>query len=229
MRVAVGLVGLLMLETLADAALAAPDTGRGQQFFGRACVACHSLKPDKNMTGPSLSGIWGRNAGSLPSFSRYSPALKSADVVWGDETLDPWIADPKAFIPGNHMVFPGQPNEQVRADIIAFLKQATQAGQTVPQMEGMMGMGADEPNLNSVPEGSQVKEIKYCGDTYSVTTADGKTAQFWERNLRFKTDSGEDGPPKGAPAIVGAGMVGDRSSVIFAAPEEIGRFIKRQC
>jgi cytochrome c len=96
-------------------------------------------------------------------------------------------------------------------------------------MQGMMGMGLGVQNLKSLPPSSQVKEIKYCGDTYSVITADGRTTQYWERNLRFKTDSTEDGPPKGSPAIMGAGMVGDRSSVIFAAPEEIGEFIKRQC
>jgi cytochrome c len=62
-----------------------------------------------------------------------------------------------------------------------------------------------------------------------VTTADGKTHTFWERNLRFKTDvSGED-PEKGAPAIVRAGMMGDRADVIFATPEEISTFISQQC
>jgi cytochrome c len=81
-------------------------------------------------------------------------------------------------------------------------------------MQGMMGMGGGVQSLKSVPASAQVKKIKYCGDTYNVTTADGQTVQFWERNLRFKTDSSEDGPPKGSPAIVGAGMVGDRSSVI---------------
>jgi len=52
---------------------------------------------------------------------------------------------------------------------------------------------------------------------------------FWERNLRFKTDVGDEGPLKGAPALVGAGMMGDRADVIFAGPEEISGFITRQC
>jgi cytochrome c len=67
------------------------------------------------------------------------------------------------------------------------------------------------------------------GDSYKVSTADGKTHDFWERNLRFKTDSSDDGPQKGAPAIVGAGMMGDRASVIFAAPEEISASIRQEC
>ncbi len=216
----------------AGEAASAADPGRGQAVFARACIACHSLEPDKNMTGPSLAGLWDRKAGGLPSFARYSPAMKEADVVWGDNTLDPWLHDPQAFIPGNRMVFPGIAEDPLRADLIAFLRDATKPGAQSAQaapMQGMMGMGADAPNLKEAPPGSQVKEIKYCGDTYTLTTADGETAQFWERNLRFKTDTSEDGPPPGAPAIVGAGMVGDRASVIFASPEEFGQFIRREC
>ena len=52
---------------------------------------------------------------------------------------------------------------------------------------------------------------------------------FWERNLRFKTDVSDDGPQKGAPALVGAGMMGDRADVIFASPDEISGFIAHQC
>jgi cytochrome c len=54
----------------------------------RACVACHPLEPNRNMTGPSLAEIWNRRSGSLPSFPRYSLALKSAGIVWTDDTLD---------------------------------------------------------------------------------------------------------------------------------------------
>jgi cytochrome c len=201
----------------------------GKQVFNQACIACHSLEPDKNMTGPSLSGVLGRKAGSLSSFLRYSPALKEADVVWSEETLDSWIADPKAFIPGNHMVFQGIPDAEARADLLEFLKEATQPGAEVamPDMGGMMTTTV--PNLKEAPASSRVTAIAFCGDTYTLTMADGQTIQFWERNLRFKTDTSKDGPPPGAPAVVGAGMVGDRASVIFAAPEEFGQFIKQGC
>jgi len=67
---------------------------------------------------------------------------------------------------------------------------------------------------------------KICGDTYTVETADGKKQRVWEFNLRFKTDSSKDGPLPGKPVIVGAGMQGDRASVVFAGPAEIGNFIK---
>jgi len=208
---------------------AEPDATRGRELFGRACAACHSLAPDKNMTGPSLAGLWGRKAGSLKSFPRYSEALKSAGAIWDDAILDSWLKDPKAVIPGNRMVFSGVEDDPARADLLAFLKGATRPDGVQTGMTGTMGMGGDVPSLKAVPPGSQVKGITYCGDTYSVATADGQTTQFWERNLRFKTDSGGDGPPAGIPAMVGAGMVGDRASVIFASPEEFGRFITSTC
>jgi cytochrome c len=73
---AVLILGLCSLLT-STAVAGDGDPKRGQEFFG-ACAACHSLKPDLNMTGPSLAGIWHRRAGSLPSFPRYSRALISA-------------------------------------------------------------------------------------------------------------------------------------------------------
>jgi cytochrome c len=84
-------------------------------------------------------------------------------------------------------------------------------------MGGMMG-GGRVPDLKTLKPNMQVKAITYCHDTYRVTTADGKKRAFWERNLRLKTDSSKEGPQNGAPALVPAGMMGDRADVIFAAP-----------
>ncbi|MEA2977855.1 MAG: cytochrome c [Alphaproteobacteria bacterium] len=208
------------------------DPGRGQRVFG-ACAPCHSLEPNKNMTGPSLSGLWNRQAGKLPGFDRYSPALKDSKVTWEDKTLDAWIADPQKFIPENHMTFRGIKDARQRNDLLAFLKNATRPGAPATQtaQQGGMGMmgGGKPPNLKKLDPEDRVQTIRYCRDAYEVTTADGKSEKYWERNLRFKTDSSEDGPDKGAPAIIGAGMQGDRASVIFAAPEEISSFIVSRC
>jgi cytochrome c len=209
------------------AALAAEgDPGRGQRVFG-ACAACHSLEPDRNMTGPSLAGLWNRKAGSLASFPRYSPALKSSNHVWDDKTLDAWLADPQHVAPGNTMTFQGIKDPQQRADLLAFLKSATQGGQTAQAAPRMGGAGV--PNLKKLDPEDRVQAISYCQDTYRVTTADGKTHVFWERNLRLKTDGSGDGPEKGAPALVGAGMMGDRADVIFADPAEISASIVTKC
>lgn len=228
MRALIGcfFVGVVISPTFA----AEGETARGQQTF-RACAPCHSLVTDRNMTGPSLAGLWGRKAGSLVSFERYSPALKSADVVWDDQSLDPWLTDPGHMIPGNRKTFPGIKNEQARADLIAFLKQAAAAGSTVEPtmpMDGMMSNGA-VPNLRKLALAQRVQTITLCRDTYRVTTSDGAIHEFWERNLRFKTDSSPDGPEKDAPAILDAGMMGDRASVIFATSDEISAWIKPSC
>ena len=210
------------------------DAARGERMY-RACVACHSLEPNRNMSGPSLAELWNRQAGSLPSFPRYSPALKSAGIIWNDDTLDEWIKDPQHFIPGNTMTFPGMKDARQRADLLAFLKDATRPGhppktaQGGNQMGGMMMGGGRVPNLKKLDPEDRVQSINHCGDTYKVATADGKIRDFWERNLRFKTDVSDEGPQKGAPALVDAGMMGDRADVILGSPEEISGFIADRC
>ena len=114
------------------------NAARGQRVFG-ACAACHSLQPDQSMTGPSLAALWNRKAGSLASFSRYSPSLQSANIIWNDKTLDDWITDPQHLVPGNEMTFDGIKDARQRADLLAFLKQATQPGASVAQQDGQMG------------------------------------------------------------------------------------------
>jgi len=211
------------------------DAARGQQAF-RACAPCHSLAPDRNMTGPSLADLWGRKAGGLPSFERYSEALKGSGIIWDDRSLDGWLTDPDGMVPDNEMPFNGIKDARARADLLAFLKEATRPG-APPQMAqqgGMGGMGGmmggrPDQNLRKLESAIQVKAITYCHDTYRVTTADGKTRAFWERNLRFKTDASKDGPQNGAPAILPAGMMGDRASVVFAAPDEISKLIEQRC
>lgn len=213
----------------------AGDAARGQRDF-RACAPCHSLEADRNMTGPSLAGLWGRQAGSLLSFERYSDALKSSGIIWDDRSLDGWLTDPDAMVPDNEMPFNGIKDARDRADLLAFLKEATKPGapqQTAQQggmggMGGMMG-GGRVPDLKTLEPNMHVKAITYCHDTYRVTTADGKKRAFWERNLRLKTDSSKEGPQNGAPALLPAGMMGDRADVIFAAPEEISKMIEPRC
>jgi cytochrome c len=237
------IAALVGFASLSSALAEQGNASRGQQDF-RACAPCHSLEPDRNMTGPSLANLWGRKAGGLPSFERYSDALKSSGIIWDDRALDGWLTDPQRMVSDNDMPFEGIKDARVRADLLAFLKEATKPGvsqQTAQQggmkgmggmmggMGGMMGSGGHDPNLKSLEPAKRVKAITYCRDTYRVTTTDEKTRAFWERNLRFMTDSSQDGPEKGSPAIMPSGMMGDRASVIFAAPEEITKMIEARC
>src|SRR5438874_13676318 len=109
---------IVAIGPLASAQAASGDIARGQQDF-RACSPCHSLESDRNMTGPSLAGLWGRKAGSLPSFERYSDALKSSGMIWDDRSLDGWLTDPQAMVPDNEMPFAGIKDAAARADLLA--------------------------------------------------------------------------------------------------------------
>lgn len=218
-----------VITVWAEGSLAEGEATKGAQLF-RHCAACHSLEPNRHLTGPSLANIWGRKAGTAPGFARYSEALKQANVTWGTETLDAFLKNPQAFVPGNQMPFPGIEDSEAREHLIAYLKTAEPTASR-PQGGGMMGgmTGRAKLDLKDTRPEQQVTAIRYCGDAYFVTLGTGATFTFWELNLRFKTDSSKDGPSKGKPAIVRAGMMGDRAFVVFADPEEISTFIKRRC
>jgi len=188
------------------------------------------------MTGPSLADIWDRRAGTVEGFTRYSDALKQAQVVWDEAGLDAWLADPQALIPENRMIFRGLPEAGDRSDLIAHLRQASEQGgsqQAHSGSEGMAGggmMGPSEPlDLKTLEANNRVASIRHCRDTYTVVTEDGGANEFWEFNLRFKTDGGENGPAADHPVIIPGGMMGDRAFVVFASPAEISPFIRPGC
>ena len=110
----------LALGSIVPAA-AEGDAAKGEQVYNQ-CRACHSLEPGQHRLGPSLADIWGREAGSVESFNRYSKALKQSDIVWDAETLDKYLADTRGYIPGNKMTYPGVRDSEKRANLIAFLK-----------------------------------------------------------------------------------------------------------
>ena len=99
------------------------DPDKGKVAFEQ-CAACHSLGEAGDYDGPTLKGIIGRKAGSLDDY-RYSAAMKRSGVTWDAGTLDQYIADPQAFIPGNRMAFAGIGDKALRDDLIAYLVFAT--------------------------------------------------------------------------------------------------------
>ncbi len=105
---------------LAGPVFAAGDADKGAALYQARCTACHSL--DYNGVGPAHRGVFGRHAGRAPGYT-YSDALKSADVVWDETTLDRWLADPERFVRGQKMGV-NVPDAGERADLIAFLKRA---------------------------------------------------------------------------------------------------------
>jgi nitrite reductase (NO-forming) len=121
----------------------AGDVAKGEQVF-RKCRACHSIEAGKNLTGPSLAGVFGRKAGEIPNYN-YSPAMKNASIVWDAATLDSYLADPKSFIPGNKMAFPGVKNEAERQGVIAYLASQSAAQGTPASPPASQGAAAQSP------------------------------------------------------------------------------------
>jgi cytochrome c len=85
------------------------------------CVSCHAVTPAFNGIGPSLAGVYGRKAGTEPTF-RYSDAMRQSGLVWDAATLDKYLTKPRALVPGNKMALAGIDDPAVRAEIIAFLQ-----------------------------------------------------------------------------------------------------------
>ena len=117
------LVGISLMLTLATRAHADPSASAGDAVRGavvyQACMACHSL--DEDDVGPRHRGVVGRVAGSVSGYA-YSPALRNSHFVWEADTLDRWLANPQALVPGAKMFF-AMPSARDRADVIAYLSE----------------------------------------------------------------------------------------------------------
>jgi cytochrome c len=111
--------GVMLFLPFSSAVTQQADADRGRQLFDRRCGGCHSLDNDKE--GPRLRGVYGRKAGTVPSF-KYSDAVAKSGVTWDNASLDKWLTDPDKFIPDADMDFHLEKADE-RADVIAYLKQ----------------------------------------------------------------------------------------------------------
>ena len=96
------------------------DPVKGKTAFA-TCTTCHAIEAGVNKIGPSLHGVVGRPAGSIPNFT-YSAANKGSGITWTPEKLFQYLENPQRVVPGTKMGFPGYPDPQTRADVIAYLK-----------------------------------------------------------------------------------------------------------
>lgn len=96
------------------------DAAAGQRTFAQ-CRTCHAVEAGVNRVGPSLHGVIGRTAGTVPSYN-YSVANKNSGKVWNEQTMFEYLEDPRAYIPGTKMSYVGLKDAQQRANVIAYLK-----------------------------------------------------------------------------------------------------------
>ena len=227
-------IAMLMVSTgAARAEDAAELANKGAPAY-RICAACHSLQPGMHLSGPSLADLWGKKAASIESYGRYTENLKKADIIWGEDALNAWLADPQAMVPGTAMTFRGIEKDETRTNLIAFLRQAMADGGSAKVVKDRlipekMAKGQIPPDLSSVGENQLIKAIRHCRDAYYITTADGAEFPFWETNVRIKTDTSARGPQEGEPVLQRSGMVGDRVSVVFSSLAGIGQLVVEKC
>lgn len=122
-----GVTGLIWAQAYAapnappatpSAAISIGNAARGAIVYTNRCAGCHSI--EVNRVGPAHRGVVGRRAGTAPGFT-YSPALKNATFTFSEATLDRWLINPQATVPGTRMFF-RLGAAQERADVIAYLK-----------------------------------------------------------------------------------------------------------
>jgi cytochrome c len=110
----------LLLAGSATAALAA-DPADGEKIFKTQCAICHAVVAGENRIGPTLFGVVGRTAGSVPGFN-YTADHKKLGVTWDAATLDKYLTNPRAMVPDTSMLYAGLKDDAKRADLVAYLE-----------------------------------------------------------------------------------------------------------
>jgi len=106
-----------------DGAMAMADSsasGQAPVAFAQ-CKACHSTEEAKTLIGPSLKGIYNTKAAAVAGFE-FSPAMKASGLTWDDATLDAFLENPQAKVPGTKMTFFGLKDAAQRKQVIDYLK-----------------------------------------------------------------------------------------------------------
>jgi len=119
------MLGMAILLTTISFTSFAADSEKMMQAAGKVvfekCSSCHSSDSSKNTFGPTLVGVIGRKAGSLPRFA-YSDALKESGLVWNEENLRRWIKGNDILVPGTRMRHVEITDKAEQDYLIAYIK-----------------------------------------------------------------------------------------------------------
>src|ERR1700686_2669081 len=113
------IAGLLLAGSATN--VLAADPAAGEKIFKAQCGICHAVVAGENRIGPTLFGVVGRPAGSVPGFN-YTADHKKLGVTWDAANLDKYLANPRAMVPDTSMVYAGLKDDAERADLVAYLK-----------------------------------------------------------------------------------------------------------
>jgi cytochrome c len=226
----------LLLSLIPLTAAAAPTESRqttlkaGAGIY-RSCYYCHSLQPGVHLTGPSLAHLWNQKSGQVEGFELYSAAMAKSQLTWDEATLRKWLRKPEHLLPGTSMIYEGPKDEASMHRLIEFLKIALSLGgykkvQSLGLLDAEVAGGQLPKDASQLAKEKQVKEALHCGNTITVTTADGKRTKLWEANLSFQVRAGKRGPPPGSPGLVPTGSMGDRFTIVFRHVRDLERVVK---
>lgn len=115
------LLSIGLLAGMAMSAQAGGDPEKGKRVFMK-CKSCHVMETGKRRMGPSLAGIFGKEAGSMEGF-KYSKAMKDSGIVWDDATMTEFLRSPRKYLKGTKMGFAGIRKDEQIADLIAWMKE----------------------------------------------------------------------------------------------------------
>jgi cytochrome c len=177
----------IVLTLSAGTAWAAGDAANGEKVFKR-CAACHTAGEDaKHRVGPHLNDIVGRSAGSAEGF-KYSKAMAEAGaggLVWNEDTLGAYLADPKGYIKGNRMSFAGLRKDDERADVIAYLRSFSGAdGSAAAAPAAPQRAPAAAPQQASVPATAQDAPLPQHGVLHLGRAATPEEIAAWDIDVR---------------------------------------------
>jgi len=119
------------VASIVTSGASAADYERGSELFQQYCAACHThIARVWDKSGPNLNGLFGRRAGSADYIHGYSDAMKESNLTWDLGSLMAFITSPAGVIRGTNMVFRGFEDPATRADLLCYLRQATDSNTT---------------------------------------------------------------------------------------------------